>query len=260
MRASVRLVSMRGSTRRNLPAAQVSTGQWAAATTREATLPRKSLAKPVRPWVPMTMRSAFLDLDARTICSCATPSSTTVVALTPAARALAWRAASFFSAYLRAEASRSSYRLGGMYPSPAMGMGGASTCATNNCALSDLAKAMARLNAAPEALEKSVGWRMRRCLLMNALLGRNGRWVAGTQRIARPPPASKTVTSRGGSATAGRRAGAVREPIARLPGRVEGRCGERQRRGVARPESGGHGYRGAHPQELAEKIVELHRD
>ena len=47
----------------------VSTGQGAAATTREATLPRKNLAKPVRPWVPMTIRSAFFDLAARAIWS-----------------------------------------------------------------------------------------------------------------------------------------------------------------------------------------------
>ena len=34
-------------------------------TTREATLPRSSLARPVRPRVPMTMRSAFFERAAR---------------------------------------------------------------------------------------------------------------------------------------------------------------------------------------------------
>src|SRR5215475_14658506 len=86
----------------------VSTGQDAAVTTREATLPRKSLASPVRPWVPSTITSAFLDLAARTICSSATPSRMSVLVFTPAARALSWRAFSRLSAYLRADASRSS--------------------------------------------------------------------------------------------------------------------------------------------------------
>src|SRR5215467_13209999 len=86
----------------------VSTGQGAAVTTREATLPRKNLANPVRPWVPMTIRSAFFDLAARTICAWANPSSRMTLTLTPDARALSRSVASCFSACLRAEASRSS--------------------------------------------------------------------------------------------------------------------------------------------------------
>src|SRR5215471_18595510 len=86
----------------------VSTGQGAAVTTREATLPRKSLASPVRPWVPSTITSAFFDRAARTICSSATPSRISVLVFTPAPRALSWRAFSRLSAYLRADASRSS--------------------------------------------------------------------------------------------------------------------------------------------------------
>src|SRR5215831_20934835 len=86
----------------------VSTGQGADVTTREATLPRKSLASPVRPWVPSTITSAFFDRAARTICSSATPSRISVLVFTPAARALSCRAFSRFSAYLRADVSRSS--------------------------------------------------------------------------------------------------------------------------------------------------------
>src|SRR5215467_2090368 len=86
----------------------VSTGQGAAVTTREATLPRKNLANPVRPWVPMTIRSAFFDLAARMICAWANPSSRMTLTLTPDARALSRSVASCFWACLRAEASRSS--------------------------------------------------------------------------------------------------------------------------------------------------------
>lgn len=45
----------------------VSTGQGASCTTRSATLPRKNRENPVRPWVPMTIRSARLPLAVRTI-------------------------------------------------------------------------------------------------------------------------------------------------------------------------------------------------
>src|SRR6266511_5100363 len=67
----------------------VSTGQGAMETTRPATLPRKNFASPVRPWVPITIRSARLDRAARAICSCGTPSSSTLLTLTPPFFALA---------------------------------------------------------------------------------------------------------------------------------------------------------------------------
>jgi hypothetical protein len=86
----------------------VITGQDATAATREATLPRKNSARPVRPWVPMTIRSAFFDLAARAISSCTTPSYSSATAVTPALRAWAWSTLKCFSAYLRAEFSRSS--------------------------------------------------------------------------------------------------------------------------------------------------------
>ncbi len=61
-------------------------------TSRLATLPTKSLASPLRPWVPMTRRSALR--AARAIISWGTPSSRSGVARTPALRALATTASS----------------------------------------------------------------------------------------------------------------------------------------------------------------------
>src|SRR5438034_6342785 len=57
-----------------------------------------------------------------------------------------------------------------MYPSPAIGRGGASTCTSSSWARSALAISTARLNAARDAGEKSVGWRIRRTRLMISLL------------------------------------------------------------------------------------------
>src|SRR6185503_12698039 len=69
----------------------VRTGQGAIAVTRAATLPTKNRATPVRPWVPMMIMSAPCRLAARTICSCATPSSSRPRARTRAVLALASR-------------------------------------------------------------------------------------------------------------------------------------------------------------------------
>jgi hypothetical protein len=51
----------------------VTTGQGAARTTRSATLPRKNFSNPRRPCVPITIRSDFVDRQARMICSAASP-------------------------------------------------------------------------------------------------------------------------------------------------------------------------------------------
>src|SRR5215467_4937963 len=57
-----------------------------------------------------------------------------------------------------------------MYPSPAMGTGRAITWTSRSSARSALAMATARLKAALEAREKSVGWMMRRSRLMDDTL------------------------------------------------------------------------------------------
>src|SRR4029453_2360541 len=47
----------------------VSTGQGARRITRSATLPRRTLERPLRPWVPITIRSARRRRAIRGICS-----------------------------------------------------------------------------------------------------------------------------------------------------------------------------------------------
>src|SRR5206468_4797472 len=86
----------------------VRTGHVALATTRPATLPSSSLARPERPWVPSTIRSARLDLAKRTICSWATPSRTNPFARTPPCFAFASSLASCFWAQPRVDAAISS--------------------------------------------------------------------------------------------------------------------------------------------------------
>src|SRR5262249_2356986 len=72
----------------------VNTGQVAVETTRLATLPRKNLASPVRPWVPITTRSARLDRAAFVICSYGMPSIKRPLTRTRAFFALARRRSS----------------------------------------------------------------------------------------------------------------------------------------------------------------------
>jgi hypothetical protein len=76
----------------------VITGHFAVDTTRPATLPRNSLASPVRPCVPTMIMSARGEREARTICSCAMPSRSIALARTPAFLAFATRLASSLDA------------------------------------------------------------------------------------------------------------------------------------------------------------------
>ena len=61
----------------------VRTGQSAVRTTFSATEPKKSPLKPLRPWVAMTITSAFISAARRTMASAGEPTATRVEAFTP---------------------------------------------------------------------------------------------------------------------------------------------------------------------------------
>src|SRR5499433_1543736 len=140
-----------------------------------------------------------------------------------------------------------------MYPSPASGMGGANTWRSTSSLRSFFAMATARLKAAVEAEEKSVGCRMRRNRLMRSLL-----WASVDQprHCASAPAQDIALASRVQARlrlprpSAARRARAgVLEPVAGTAHRLEARRAEREGSGLAGTQGGRHGRRGARPEQ-----------
>ena len=117
------------------------TGQRAAASTREATLPRKSFARPVRPWVPMTIRSAFFDLAARAMPLVRNSVEEERGRLRARLARLGLERREMLLSVRAGGGLEVFVDLGDMYPSPAIRTGGASTWTRSSCGVVGLGHA-----------------------------------------------------------------------------------------------------------------------